>query len=42
MQIRNMSYIFNKKAMVLIEQLSECLVHKPLQVASMSAADVRN
>ena len=35
MQMRNMLYAFNNTAMVLIEQLIECLVHKPLQAASI-------
>ena len=40
MQMRNKLYAFNNTAMVLIEQLIECLVHKPLQAASMSADHV--
>ena len=38
----NMLYAFNNTVLVLIEQLSECLVHKPLQAASRSADHVRD
>ena len=40
MQMRNMLYAFNNTARVLIEQLSECLVYKPLQATSTSADHV--
>ena len=40
--MHNMPYAFDISVMVLIEQLSECLVHKPLWAASMSAAHVRD
>ena len=38
----NMLYAFNNTVLVLMEQLSECLVHKPLQAASRSADHVRD
>ena len=40
MQMRNMPYAFDNTAMVLIEQLSECLVRKPLLATSISADHV--
>ena len=40
--MHNMLYALDISAMVLIEQLSECFVHKPLQAASMPAAHVRD
>ena len=40
--MRNMTYAFGNTAMVLTEQLSECLVHKRLYTASASADHVRN
>ena len=42
MQMRNMPYAFGNTEMVLIEQLTECLVHKRLYTASMSAVHVRD
>ena len=38
--MRNMPYAFDNTAMVLIEQLSECLVRKPLLATSISADHV--
>ena len=38
--MRNMPYAFDNTAMVLIEQLSECLVRKPLLATSISANHV--
>ena len=40
--MHNMPYAFEITAMVLIEQLSECLAHKPPWAASMSAAHVHD
>ena len=42
MQMRNMPYAFGNTEMVLIEQLTECLVDKRLYTASMSAVHVRD
>ena len=42
MQMRNMPSAFDNTAMVLIKQLSECFVHKPLQAVCMSADHVRD
>ena len=38
----NTPYALDNTAMVLIEQLTECLVHKRLLTASMSAVHVRD
>ena len=40
--MHNMPYTFDITAMVVIEQLCECLVHKPPWAASMSAAHVHD